>query len=432
MTNLPNDTWETDSMSGDDIDHPDPSRPNARWYDVPVRRDADGMIGGVVGGLSRAYGFDPRTTRIAVAIAACVVPVVIPVYIALWVLLPKSPEAPISLRETVSDRRRMPLMAVLAVIILLGAVGSIGWGFGLRGFAWGVALILVGVLLWAASMENRTRGRSDTGAGGPGAGGPGAGGPVGASLGWPEPSGAPIEPTLAERGVTAVPQTTVSRTQPRATSSARRRVPIVGWSLVAMAAAVAVAAAGEGVGWWNVSAFGVTLAFLGGLLTASIASAVVNRRVAIGLLGIPVSVAIVTLAVLEPTFEGGVGRQSVVPTDVAAAAGPYELALGELTVDLTDISFDETPLLARAKVGFGRLEVLVPDFITVEVLSHVGAGQVVVDDVTVAEGFRYDKSVTDIPRLADGRIIQLELEVGAGQISVVREHDRSDTTGPTG
>ena len=57
---------------------PPPPRPRRSWIDVPIARDrTDGRIAGVVAGVSKAYGFDRRTTRLAVALGTLVIPGVI-------------------------------------------------------------------------------------------------------------------------------------------------------------------------------------------------------------------------------------------------------------------------------------------------------------------------------------------------------------------
>ena len=78
---------------------PPPPTPSYRWWDVRVSRDRDnGKIAGVVAGLSRAYGFDLKTTRIAVVIGAILLPVVLPAYLIAWVLLPRHVDVAVALR----------------------------------------------------------------------------------------------------------------------------------------------------------------------------------------------------------------------------------------------------------------------------------------------------------------------------------------------
>ena len=138
---------------------PPPAPPSAgpRWYQRPVARDPhDHKLGGVIAGLSRTYGFDVRTTRIAVAIATLVLPMLAIVYIAAWVLLPSEPEQAASLEQIARDRRRVPLYIAIGLVLVFGGLGSFGSWFLFGGFPWGVGLIAVGVLLWVAPSLGRS------------------------------------------------------------------------------------------------------------------------------------------------------------------------------------------------------------------------------------------------------------------------------------
>ncbi|MCU1502210.1 MAG: PspC domain, partial [Ilumatobacteraceae bacterium] len=77
------------------------------------RGKGSGRVGGVVAGLADAYGFDVRTSRIAVVVASFVVPLVPVLYLALWILLPQEPDPPTSFQAILHERRRLPLVVVL-------------------------------------------------------------------------------------------------------------------------------------------------------------------------------------------------------------------------------------------------------------------------------------------------------------------------------
>ncbi len=138
---------------------PQPGPPSGNsWRDAPLSRmpkgGADGgRLGGVVAGLSRAYGFDLRTTRIAFAVATIILPVLAIVYLAAWALLPDSPADAQPIDAIVRDRRRFPLLAVIALVIVVGGIGSFGSWFLFRGAPWGLVLIGLGVLLWMSTRE---------------------------------------------------------------------------------------------------------------------------------------------------------------------------------------------------------------------------------------------------------------------------------------
>jgi hypothetical protein len=200
----------------------------------------------------------------------------------------------------------------------------------------------------------------------------------------------------------------------------RRRIPVLSATLVLAGVTVAAAAAGEALGWWSVSVFPLVIAVLAALAVASVASAVVNRAVGIGLLAVPLGVAIVGLAIAQPSFEGGVGERTVRPVSVSAAAGPHRLALGELVLDLTAVPAGEATSTVDAEVGMGRLEVRVPRDALVVGTTRVGMGQLVVDGVELAEGTRVREDVRDAPDGPVGARFEIHLEVGVGEIAIVR------------
>ena len=130
---------------------PPPPGTTTSWWLTPVARDPDaGHAGGVVAGLCRSYGFDLKTTRIALVIASLVLPAILLLYVAAWVLLPPRPEQAVPLRDVVVDRRRLPLMIAIGIALAVGSLGSFGSWFLFGGLPWGVGLIALGVLLWAA------------------------------------------------------------------------------------------------------------------------------------------------------------------------------------------------------------------------------------------------------------------------------------------
>jgi phage shock protein PspC (stress-responsive transcriptional regulator) len=379
-----------------------------RWYDRPLRRSHDNVLGGVIAGICETYGFDVRTTRIAVAIGAFVVPFLVPLYIAAWILLPAPHQAPKGLRDVLTDRRRLPLIVVISVVILASGIGSIGWGMGVSGIAWGAALVLMGALLWSATVDRRGEPVTPGTPAFPAPSGPAQPGPGGIVT-----SGEPA-------AVTTAGAATVTPAGAPTAVRRRRRIPLLSATVVLAGVAVAAAAAGEALGWWSVAVFPLVISVLAALAVASVASAVVNRAVGIGLLVVPLGVAIIGLAVAQPSFEGGVGDRTVRPVSVAAAAGPHRLALGELVLDLTGVPVGEVPSTVNAEVGMGRLEVRVPHDALVVGTTRVGMGQLVVDSVELAEGTRVHEDVRDAPDGTVGARFELHLEVGVGEIDIVR------------
>ena len=61
---------------------------------------------------------------------------------------------------------------------------------------------------------------------------------------------------------------------------------------------------------------------------------------------------------------------------VGAVDHDYELAIGNLSVDLRDVDFSGARRHVHAQVGIGQLNVTVPDGVRVVVDGHAGAGSV--------------------------------------------------------
>ena len=434
---------------------PPPPPPRGRgWLRTPVARDPDnGKVGGVIAGVSRSYGFDLRTTRIAVAVATIVMPVLIAVYGAAWLLLPERPDEAAPLGDVVRDRRRLPLLIAIGIVVLAGGIGSFGSWFLFGGIPWGLGLIAIGVLLWAApgimdGRADRTDLRNDRAArraersdGRTARHGTDA--TTATSWGAPLPADAPrrdgwadIPPAPGFAGTDAATSATAATAAagrwtlpPLVTAPRRRRYPVHGVGVIAAMTYVILAAGGDALGWWNVPILNGILITLAILWTTHALAGVVNRRWSVlpGLLFVgAVSTA---LLVTSPNLDGGVGTHEFRPVSVADAGIAHELGIGELTLDLTHVADAATrsTYAVRAEVGIGRLTVQVPSDVVLEIHSTLGAGHVVLDGDEIANGVHHEDIRTDAPRSAGTarpaaapHTIVLDVEVGMGEIRIER------------
>ena len=113
----------------------------------------------------------------------------------------------------------------------------------------------------------------------------------------------------------------------------------------------------------------------------------------------------------------GFGERNFAPTTVSGQSLRYELAGGQMIIDLTDLDFsDRDDLFVEADLGFGELRVIVPRNTTVSVTADVVGGEIDLFGSTVA-GFTVDKTVSS-GNAAD--LIVLDLHVGFGQLTVSR------------
>lgn len=425
--------------------HEPTTRPH--WRNTPLsrlpRHTADGgKVGGVIAGVSRAYGFDPRTTRLAYAIATLVLPVLFSVYLALWVLLPRTAAEAQTIDQLVRDRRRFPLYMVIAVIVVAGGVGSIGSWFFFRDMPWGVILIGLGVLLWWSTSERANLSRPvghpadpahtvATASRGSASGTdfppvPGAG-----TLLWDPPvvttdpitQPVPLTPRDTQEipVQTGGPLPTPSSPVPAGPPPTRRnRVPIT-----SIGAGVAVlwfgfTAIGKSLDWFHIDNLWVVVSGLAIVLVAMLASIVVNRSWVLPILFLPLMFVLVALCVTQPDIDGASGQRTERPATLEEAVTRHHLATGQLTLDLTDVPLDGSPITIEAEVGLGRLHVVVPDDVNLTLLLDAGAGQMELDGNEISSGWRQQDTRTVTADGTPAGTMVLDLRVGMGQIDVDR------------
>lgn len=380
------------------------------WYRVPVSRDPDGVIGGVVAGIARAYGFDVRTTRVAVVILALVLPVLVFAYVAAWVLLPARPEEATGLEQLAHDRSRLPLYIALGAVAVIVGIGSIGSWLWFGTFPWPLALIAIGVLLWAAPTLRSGRSSDLTS--------PTATttAPTGTST-----AATSFAPPTTQAPSTGGPQAGRASFAPAPAPTRRPGIPIGGSVALFALLALTIAISGQAAGWWSVSILGVIIGGLIAIAFAGVLSALVNRRWYLLLPVIPVVFGAMLLSIARPNFDGGVGDRTRTPiaADVVDGMLTERLAMGQLTIDLRrlDLAAIDEPIVVDAQVGMGRLHVIVPDDVTFELDASFGAGRLEVAGRELLDGFRQSEQRTFELGGAAGSLV-LDLHVGMGEIDV--------------
>ncbi len=128
-----------------------------------------------------------------------------------------------------------------------------------------------------------------------------------------------------------------------------------------------------------------------------------------------------SVAARDAGLADGVGERRWTATGDAS----YSLGAGEAVLDLTALE-DRRQVDVDAEVGVGRLLVLVPKGARVTGEAEVGVGELLQvfddgrrrdlnpdDDTDVSRRFSFDGSV-------EGPVVELDLEVGMGQIEVRR------------
>ncbi|MFM2076200.1 MAG: hypothetical protein RJA49_90, partial [Actinomycetota bacterium] len=379
--------------------------------------------GGVVAGVSRAYGFDITTTRVAVAVGTVILPVVALVYLAAWILLPPNPAEAQPIEAILRDRRRMPLLIVIGLALVMGSVGSLGSWFLFHGAPWGLVLIGLGVLVWVTS--SRSHGTT------PATPAPPTGTAPFAAGSFPPPTvtdpWATTQSPITESyrtGVTTpagVASSSGTATVVPPVAVARRpRRPIGSIGVGIAAVFTGLAAAGEAAGWWNATALWVIVTAIAIVMVALLISTVVNRSWILPVPFLMLGAVLLVLSIAQPNLDGPTGQRTVLPASVAAAEQPQHLAAGQLTIDLRNVPASSTDVAIDAEVGMGQLRVFVPTDARLVLAADIGAGQLQVAGLQVADGVRQHAERT-IEALDGPAAVTftLDLRVGMGQITVV-------------
>lgn len=135
-------------------------------------------------------------------------------------------------------------------------------------------------------------------------------------------------------------------------------------------------------------------------------------------LGIVLTVLLALGSIVEFPLGGGIGDRSERPRTVAALEEGFELSMGKLTVDLTAAPEGGAPPTVEARVGIGRLVVIVPEGLRVAVHAEVGIGRARVFGEEEG-GVNVRRDFT--PEGAAEPSYTLELSVGVGDIEVVHD-----------
>jgi len=236
--------------------------------------------------------------------------------------------------------------------------------------------------------------------------------------GWGQPAAAhpaAAHPAAAERGGWG--PTTMAVRQPER----RRSRSVAGWVTVALALlAGGLAGALDNFGVVNMTpsrTLALMLTVLGaGLLVTSLWGRA-GWLILVGFLLLPAVV--VTSVLSDLPVAGDTGDRTERPLTLAQLRPQYQLAAGNLTIDLSKVAFPrQSATTVEAKVSAGQLRVLVPPGRPVTVHADVGAGNIQTFGHE-RSGFQvhFDDSDETSERL--GRLV-LDLRVGVGSIRVER------------
>ena len=376
-----------------------------RWLDVPLRRSrSHHAIGGVIGGLSESFRFDLSLGRIIAGVTLLVTGgTAFWVYLGLWLLLPKEPEPPVSVRQLSRQGRSRWIAAALVVFGLLALGGSTGLDTAPGGpgnLVWAALLIGGGALLWKTSHAPPAV--------------PSGTHPEGTSMNTGEPPAHLPWLPGTEPWVNSTPMATVVESRAVKRRQAREaRPPITRYTLAAALALLGLGVAGDRLGWYHLS----------GRSTLSILLLPVGVGLVLGAFRGGGRALVLVAAMLLPALlladnvniDGGTRFYG------AEAAAGIDRAAGRLVVDLTQLpSGKET--VVPINLGAGEVDVTVGTDVDVVVQANLGIGSLVVfgeradgEGVTFGTDFsrRYDV-------VAERLTVVLKVDIGAGRVEIRR------------
>jgi phage shock protein PspC (stress-responsive transcriptional regulator) len=400
-----------------------PAAPRRRLTRSRQRR----VLAGVAGGLGEYTGIDPVLFRVLFAVLTVFGGAGILLYVIGWLFLPEQ-DQPSSPAEALIGRGRGSdaVQAILLAIVALVVAGVLVSGDGRDVVL--LALVVVGAVLLARHLdETRDRPAAPAPVPAPPAVPPSAPGPYEPYRAHPPyppypayqpyqvppPDVSPADPyTTATTTATVVPETTGQKRE----SSLLGRLTL---SLLLLV--LGVTAALDAAGAVEPQArhyLALTVGVIGlGLLVGA------WRGRARGLiwLGLPLTIALVAVGASEVRLSGGVGDRQYGPLSVAEIQDRYEVGVGNLELDLSDVDFAGESVSTTAAAGVGHVGVTVPREVDVDVVGRAGIGEADLFGEK-ANGTSPERTVVDEgPDGAGGGHLRLVLDVGVGKVEVDRE-----------
>lgn len=133
-------------------------------------------------------------------------------------------------------------------------------------------------------------------------------------------------------------------------------------------------------------------------------------------LGILLTLALSVASLVDVPLTGGVGEREYQPATFDAIDSPYELGVGEMTLDLSRVEFPAGETTVEVKHGIGDLTVILPAGVGAVVDWDLGIG-----DITIFESFNQSGVSHDGVERREGQgagTVRLELSLGIGDAEV--------------
>lgn len=387
----------------------------------------DRAIAGVASGLARHFGIDVAWVRIGFVVAALFGGSGILLYIVGWLAIPEEGETESIAVVKTGGFERAGSWIGIGLIVLAGLIILGNTTFIERDLLFAAALIVVGVLLYRGDFGS-VRDRSAEAGMPPTPPVPASASPVAAESPIPAEEAqiaAPIDETFP---VPEPPPPPLRESPPPPPNVAfqprlsRERSPLGRFGFATALIVVGIMGVGQSADWWDPNLRHYAAAILVVLGATLVVSSVFGRARGLIVLGLILAPFLIAMALLKVPFEGGFGNPHHVPASIGELAGEYRLMAGEMVLDLTDLEFDEGEVATvEASVVFGRLEVIVPMNLGVEVDAAVDAGEMLLDGARGGATRSGGSDNVGIERTieygGDGLVI-LDAHVGFGELDV--------------
>ncbi|MFG1808869.1 PspC domain-containing protein [Streptomyces sp. NPDC049040] len=392
------------------------------------------VLAGVCDGAGRYFGIDPVILRIVLAVLSLTGGIGLIIYGMGWLVIPQEGEEQSEAHRLMSGRiEGAPLTAVLMTLVGCGLYASMLGNGANQAFSLILLFATAGAVYW--SQQRRAAGgeaASATAAAAVADAPPAVQAP-------PEPGGSPSwwrDPLSKEQpgylwgpddGPYGDTDRQAWRDRKKAVKAGRER----NWafSLAVFLLTVTALGVGTGVSWPHQPArasleIGLAAA-LGVLGTAFVIASFAGRA-----RGGTIFFSVLALAALVgttalPRTGHGVGSTTWRPVTAAGVHQLYERGTGRGRLDLTALPLDGGTVRTHVKVGAGQVEVLLPPGATVVLDYDLGVGETVLpgkvnDGVDVKTGQHRTVTLEPPAGTASTGIIDLRVEVGVGQVKVVR------------
>jgi phage shock protein PspC (stress-responsive transcriptional regulator) len=390
---------------GDDFD---PRR--LRSFADMERSSDDRIIAGVCAGAARYLNVDPIVVRVVLAVLTVAGFAGVILYVAAWILLPSDDEDKSLAAEWFKldrNEEQVRVAGLIGAVILaaLSIVGNSSWAWWGDSPWWLVPVALVFYLLWVRPRRRREAARRDDAR-------PDDAHPDEATTVLPDPATV----TAHEYATAKAAAITDKKLDRKLKKTREPRSPAL-LALTTSLAAIALAATWiydetrRDVHWTAYVAVALVVVAAGLLIGTFVGDAG-------PLIGIGILLAI-TLAIGSVFPTGRIGTQTPTPTVAADVEATYRHGIGELELDLTQVSdVDRLPgRTLHVDAGIGQTTVVVPQGLNVDVDAHVRAGQI---DLFDRQGDGTSVSLADAPDDPSQPALRIDIDQQLGQIEVIR------------